>query len=118
MQAQSLPQLHGPQSHLFASLLVHAQGGVQRHAWLMVWSVIGTSWVSGCRLRRFRPASDAALERKGYVMRSVAGATPNIRLNVRLKCEESAKPASCADCVNDAPAARRSRARVSRSHRR
>ena len=43
VQAQSLPQLHGAQSHLFTSRLVQAQGGVQRHAWLMVWSVIGTS---------------------------------------------------------------------------
>ena len=65
-----------------------------------------------------RQLPSARLERNSYVMRRLAGATPNIRRNVRLKWAESANPASCAASVSDAPAAAHATARVSLSHRR
>lgn len=117
-QAHSPAQLQADRSVRQASGAAHSQGGAQVQAWQMVWSVIGTSWVSGCRWPRFRATPEEGLERKGYVIRSDTGATPNIRLKVRLKWAESAKPASWADCVNEDPDARLSTARVSLSHRR
>lgn len=44
-----------------------------------------------------------AIARNGYSGRTLAGAIPNIFLNVREKCAESAKPAACAASVSDSP---------------
>lgn len=48
---------------------------------------------------------------------SVAGFMPNIRLNVRVRCAESANPASWAASVHDPPAIEDSIATLSLSHR-
>jgi len=43
------------------------------------------------------------LERNGYSGRTLIGAMPNIRRNVREKCAESAKPAESAASVRESP---------------
>ena len=54
----------------------------------------------------------------GYSWRMAVGSMPNIRWCVRVRCDESAKPASCAASVHDAPAIAASMATLMRSHRR
>jgi hypothetical protein len=46
---------------------------------------------------------DAMIERNGYDNLSEAAGNPNMRLNVRLKCAESANPASWAASVRLLP---------------
>lgn len=55
------------------------------------------------------------LERNGYDISSAAAGKPNMRLNVRLRCAESEKPASWAASVSVLPAMRASTARTRRS---
>ncbi len=57
----------------------------QAQRWTVTFSVIGTSWVSGFDDRDVALLGPLTLERKGYEMRRLAGATPNIRRNVRLR---------------------------------
>jgi hypothetical protein len=52
-----------------------------------------------------KPGERSPLERNSYDISSDAAGMPNIRLNVRLRCAESAKPASCAACVRLSPPA-------------
>jgi hypothetical protein len=50
--------------------------------------------------------------------RMAVGSIPNMRLCVRVRCDESAKPASCAASVQEAPAIAAAIATLMRSHRR
>lgn len=65
------------------------------------------------------PAADGSPppENQLSICRAV-GATPNIRLKVRLRCAESENPASCAAAVSDDPAATIATARLSLNQRR
>lgn len=118
----------GPHAQLFPhewredgaglTVIVQAQTGPQVQGWQLHCSVIGTSRVSGLDDRVCRRGARRTLEWNGYVIRRLAGGTPNMRRKVRLKCAESANPASCAACVSEDPAANLSTERISLSHKR
>lgn len=102
---QSVPPAHGADAEAATVEAQEHVSGVQVQGWQLQRSVIGTSWVSGWRGLICSPVTGAALERKGYVTRNDAGATPNMRRKVRLRWAESEKPASCAAWVRDLPSA-------------
>ena len=54
------------------------------------------------------------LERKGYIRLNESAVIPNMRRNVRLRWDESEKPAPWAASVKDEPAEKSSVARISR----
>lgn len=108
----------GPQRHVAPQLQPPSFSLVRKGFVVLVIGVsmgLGAEFVRNGRVLP-KPTKRAPLERNGYEISSAAAGTPNIRLNVRLRCAESEKPASCAASVRFSPRVWASAARTRRSH--